>query len=208
MNHLTAACLYTNRCTYKGGTVLEERELIKRVQEGEQEAFEILFNSYKDKALRTVYLMTGDYSSAEDIVQEAFVTCYLSIKGLKNPEYFKTWFYKVLTRLTWRYMKKEKKLIPTDAIADLLEQGQKDTYLEKYQQEKVTEAMYEALLALDKKLQTTCILYYYNGLSIKEIAKVMGCLEGTVKSRLHTIRRKLKGYFEEQQADGVTVHNV
>ena len=109
--------------------------------------------------------------------------------------------------MTWRYMKKERRLVPTEEIADLVEGRQKASYLEKVQQEDVEEAVYQALLHLDKKLQTTCILYYYNGLSIKEIAKVMGCLEGTVKSRLHTTRRKLKGYFEAQQVEDLAVHN-
>ena len=198
MNHLTAACLYTNRCTYKGGSVLEESELIKKVQAGDMQAFEVLFNRYKEKALRTVYLMTGDKTSAEDIVQEAFVTCYLSLSTLKNPEYFKTWFYKLVTRMTWRYMKKERSLVPTEEIMDLVEKTQKEAYTEQKQQAHVEEAVYQALCQLDQKLQTTCILYYYNGLTVKEIAKVMGCLEGTVKSRLHTTRKKLRGYFEAQ----------
>ncbi len=67
---------------------MEEIELIKKVQEGDMRAFGQLFERYKIQAVRTVCLITGDACISEDIVQEAFVKCYLSIKGLKNPEQF------------------------------------------------------------------------------------------------------------------------
>ena len=59
--------------------------------------------------------------------------------------------------------------------------------------------MYEQILRLDYPLQTTLILYYYNELTVKEIAKVMGCFEGTVKSRLYTARKRLKLRLLEQE---------
>jgi len=166
--------------------------LIKKVQEGDLPAFERLFELYKSKALKTVYLMTGDRAISEDIVQEAFVKCYTSIKSLRNPEHFKTWFYKLLTRTTWQYMKKEKKLLPTEDILELVEANSVKSYSDKAQQEEAKNMIYEELTKLEPKLQTTLILYYYNGFSVKEIAKIMGCFEGTVKSRLYTGRCKLK----------------
>lgn len=179
---------------------MEERELIREVQEGNMQAFEQLFERYKYKAMRTAYLMTGDKYTSEDIVQEAFTTCYLSIKSLKSPEYFKTWFFKLLTRIAWRYMKKEKTLIPIEAINKVIESGQDLTAPNEIEQREAKNAVYKEIMKLDYKLQTTIILYYYNELSIKEIAKVMGCLEGTVKSRLHTARKKLKVSLLEESS--------
>lgn len=183
----------------KGGIVLPERELIVKVQRGDINAFEQLFELYKNKALRTVYLMTRNKDVSEDIVQEAFVLCYTSIKGLKNPEYFKTWFYRILTRTTWRYMEKEKRLIPVEHIFEKLEEGYEDTPLEKLEQKETSGLLFQEILKLKPKLQTTLILYYYNEFSIKEIADVMGCLEGTVKSRLYTGRQKLKKNLSKQE---------
>lgn len=171
---------------------MEERELIRKVQEGDMRAFEQLFEQYKYKAMRTAYLITGNKYASEDIVQEAFTTCYLSIKTLKSPEYFKTWFFKLLTRIAWRYIKKEKTLIPTEEINDVIEKNQDLTAPNEIEVRQAKSEVYKEILKLDYKLQTTIVLYYYNELSVKEIAKVMGCLEGTVKSRLHTARKKLK----------------
>lgn len=192
MNQISTICLYIVDASSKGGTVLQEIELIANVQKGDMQAFEQLFERYKCKALRTVYLMTRDKDVSEDIVQEVFVACYISIKGLQNPEYFKTWFYRMLTRTTWRYMEKEKKLIPVEDIFEKLEGSYEQSSLEKLEQKESSKLLYQEILKLQPKLQTTLILYYYNEFSVKEIAKTMGCLEGTVKSRLYTGRRRLK----------------
>lgn len=177
---------------------MEEIELIKQVQKGDMQAFEKLFEKYKHKAIKTAYLLTGNQAMSEDIVQEAFTTCYLSIKKLKHPEYFKTWFFKLLTHIAWRAMKKEKVLMPVAEIYEMIEDQAIRNNTHKVQEEKET-LLYEEILKLNIKLQTTLILYYYNELTVKEIAKVMGCLEGTVKSRLHTGRMKLKENLIKKQ---------
>lgn len=192
MNQISTTCLYIVDASNKGGTVLQERELVVNVQNGDMQAFEQLFELYKYKALRTIYSMTRDKDISEDIVQEVFVSCYTSIKDLKNPEYFKTWFYRMLTRTTWRYMEKEKRLIPVEDISRKLECSNEKSSLEKVEQKESSELLYQEILKLQPKLQTTLILYYYNEFSVKEIAQTMGCLEGTVKSRLYTGRRRLK----------------
>lgn len=171
---------------------MEEIELIRKVQEGNMKAFEELFERYKYIAMRTAYLMTGNKHTSEDIVQGAFTKCYLSIKTLRSPEYFKTWFLKLLTRIAWRYMKHEKSLIPTEEINEVIEKNQDSTAPNEVEQDIIKSEVYEEILKLDYKLQTVIILHYYNGLNVKEIAKIMEYLEGTVKSRLHTARKKLK----------------
>lgn len=192
MNQIRTTCLYRVDASEKGGTVLQERELVVNVQQGDMKAFEQLFDLYKHKALRTVYSMTRDKDVSEDIVQEVFVSCYISIKGLQNPEYFKTWFYRVLTRTAWRYMDKEKRLIPVEDILKKSEDSHRNSSLEKLELKESSELIYQEIIKLKPKIQTTLILYYYNEFSVKEIAQIMECLEGTVKSRLHTGRRKLK----------------
>lgn len=192
MNQIITNCLYIVDASNKGGKVLQERELVINVQKGDMQAFEQLFELYKCKALRTIYSMTRDKDISEDIVQEVFVSCYTSIKSLQNPEYFKTWFYRILTRTTWRYMEKEKRLIAVENIFRKSEDSYENSSLEKIEQKESSELLYQEILKLQPKLQTTLILYYYNEFSVKEIAQIMRCLEGTVKSRLYTGRRRLK----------------
>ena len=171
---------------------MQEKELVINVQKGDMQAFERLFELYKHKALRTVYSMTRDKDVSEDIVQEVFVVCYTSIGNLQSPEYFKTWFYRILTRTTWRYMEKQRKLVPVKEIFIKSEDSYEDSSLEKLEQKESSKIIYKEIGKLKPKLQTTLILYYYNEFSVKEIARIMECLEGTVKSRLYTARHKLK----------------
>lgn len=192
MNQISSTCLYIVDASKKGGILLQEKELIINVQNGDMQAFEQLFDLYKCKALRTVYSMTRDKDVSEDIVQEAFVACYTSIAGLKNPEYFKTWFYRILTRTTWRYMKKKRELIPVKEVFGRSEISNDKLPLDNLEEKEFSKLIYKEIQKLKPKLQTTLILYYYNEFSVKEIAEIMSCLEGTVKSRLYTGRRRLK----------------
>jgi len=85
--------------------------LLKRIQGGDGQAFEVLLEQYSGKALRTAYLITGRKDIIEDAVQEAFVQCYRKIKGLRDPATFETWFYRLLTRNLPTYLPEGYKLI-------------------------------------------------------------------------------------------------
>ncbi|ONI39140.1 hypothetical protein AN640_01970 [Candidatus Epulonipiscium fishelsonii] len=171
-------------------------DIIEKIQQGNLKAFEVLFNEYKDKAFKTAYLITHNKDISEDIVQETFAACYINIKKLKHPEYFKTWFYIILTRNAWKYSSKSKKEVIMDNIYDKVEEANfKNT---QHNMEDLDNSILNTeIKKLNTKLQTTLILYYYNDLDVKEIAKIMGCFEGTVKSRLHTARNKLKNALIE-----------
>ncbi|MGL5677336.1 MAG: RNA polymerase sigma factor [Cellulosilyticaceae bacterium] len=171
---------------------MNQIDLVKEVQEGNMKAFEQLFENYKGSALKTIYLLTNNKSMSEDILQEVFVLCYLNIKSLRNPSYFKTWFFKILTHTTWTYMKKEGKLILTEDMSIYTEAHTSTVWQEDIRANEMKSELYEQIERLEVKLKVVVILYYYNDFSIREIAKTMGCLEGTVKSRLYRARKQLE----------------
>lgn len=165
--------------------------LIKSCQQGDETAFEELYKIYATKALRTVYLLVNRRDIAEDILQEAFFECYRDMKKLRSPEAFETWFYRILVRSTWRLATKERKAIH-DNIDDYVEYLKKEKNdFEFMESDPQTNMIREIVNHLSIPLRTTIILYYYNDMSIKEIAKVMNCLQGTVKSRLYNGRKYL-----------------
>ncbi|NMM61305.1 RNA polymerase sigma factor [Clostridium sp. P21] len=172
---------------------MDEFNIIQRCKEGDMDAFNNLYKRYSSKALKTVYLICGRNNIAEDIVQEAFIKCYKEIKNLKNPETFQAWFYRLLTRITWRYCSKEKNHLHIESIND-----NKDIIADSLavsdiaEKSEIRELVNIAVNKLSIPLKTTVILYYYNELSIKEISKVLGCFQGTVKSRLHNARKLLE----------------
>ena len=172
---------------------MNEADLILNIQKGNSDSFNQLYRLYQSKAVRTAYLITGNQASAEDVAQEAFVKCYFEIAKLKNPQCFRSWFYRLLVRTAWRYAKTEKKNVP---VQDIFEESNTSTVQsieQQYLNTEISKILYEQIQMLDDKKRTVVMLYYYSELSTKEIAHVMGCLEGTVKSRLHSARNILKG---------------
>lgn len=155
-------------------------------------AFEEIFEIYKNQAIRYAYLITNNKFTSEDIVQETFVKCYLKIKDLKNVEQFKSWLFKILTRTAWDYMKKDKAVLPVEDIFEKAKNENIDKSLHSYIRNEESKMLRAEIDNLELKQKTVIVLYYFNGFTIKEIAKIMGCFEGTVKSRLHSARKNLK----------------
>lgn len=180
-----------------------ERKMIQRMQQGEEEAFSWLFQKYQNRILRMAYLISGNYADSEDIVQETFVKCYTYRKHLKDPEKFEPWLYQIMTRTAWRLLKKNRREQPAEEIRDEYEPGQDGTPLETVLRSEEREQLWMAVRNLEIRQRTAVVLYYYNQMSTKEIARAMGCLEGTVKSRLHTARKRLKGQLDTGEKEGV-----
>jgi len=178
---------------------MNEFDLIVSIQNGDSDSFRKLYELYRNKAVRTAYLITGNGATAEDVVQEAFVKCYFEIGKLQNPQCFRTWFYKLLVRTAWRYAKTEKKNVPVQDVFEESKTAGEKSVEQQYLDAERSNLLYEQIRKLDKKKRTAVMLFYYSELSTKEIARVMGCLEGTVKSRLHFARKILKNNLELSQ---------
>lgn len=180
---------------------MEETELAEQMISGSREAFEALMEQYRPKALRAAYLISGNHADSEDIVQETFVDCYLNRRKLKNPGAFKSWFYRILSRNAWRICRRAKREQPSEEIGSQ-ETDAPGELLNRVVLKEEEAALYEAVRKLPVKQRTVIILYYYNEMSLKEIAKVCGCMEGTVKSRLFHGKEKLKIMLEDQEKGG------
>ena len=179
-----------------------EEVLVRRLQAGDEGAFDELFALYQKQAVRTAALITGDAALAEDVAQETFVLCLLHINDLREPSRFRPWFFRTLTRSAWKVM--QNKLLAID-LRNLPEIAAET---EPYPSEKAAayEKLYRALDGLGRKQRTTIILYYFNDLSIKEIAEATGTLESTVKTRLFAARRRLKQVLEAEEQKGEVVY--
>ena len=155
---------------------MDEENIVRRMIDGDMEAFGTLMERYEKPALRAAWLISGNAADSEDIVQETFTACYLNRKKLREPAAFKTWFYRILTRSAWKICKKTGRECP--------------------EEERI---LFEAVEKLPPKQKTVLILYYYNGMPIREIAKVCGVFEGTVKSRLYHAKEQLKKVLTQEE---------
>ena len=163
---------------------MDEENIVRRMINGDMDAFGELMEKYERPALRAAWLISGNAADSEDIVQETFTACYLNRKKLRDPAAFKTWFYR-----------KEQ---PEEEPAS----GQADTgrsVLENCIMKEEERILYEAVEKLPPKQKTVLILYYYNDMPIREIARVCGVFEGTVKSRLFHAKEQLKQILTQEE---------
>ncbi len=174
---------------------MTEERIIEELKQGNISFLDELFEIYGAPALKTAYLITLDRYMAEDILQETFIQCCRNIGSLKDNSAFKPWFYKILTRLAFREIKKAKKLVPVEDVYT------RDTAVsDEYFKDRENSGLYTYIDKLKPKLKTTLILFYYDEMSIKEIARAMSCNEGTVKSRLSRARKQLKCLIGSREA--------
>ena len=177
----------------EGGNSMEQatESLAAQMIQGDIQAFDQLMERFYQKLLRMAYLISGSYADSEDIVQETFVICWANRGRIRDPKHFSSWLYKTMTREAWRYCKKSRREQPMEEVFGEQEPGG-SSLLEEVVARSRDQELYEAIKKLPVKQRTAVILYYFNELSTKEAAAVMGCLEGTVKSRLYTAREYLK----------------
>lgn len=160
---------------------------------GVQETRDILIDYIKenqDKLYRIAFSYTKEEESSLDIVQEAIEKALKNIYKLKNPEYVKTWFYRILINESLQYVRKNKKLI-TYNITDF----ENDKFLSEDIKPKDID-VYEYIQKLNDKLKTVIILRFFEDMKIEEIAKITKTNVSTVKSRLYKGLKELKNFIE------------
>lgn len=177
---------------------MDEENIVRQMIAGDMDAFGKLMKQYEKPALRAAWLISGNAADSEDIVQEAFTICYLNRKKLRDPAQFRTWFYRILTRSAWKICRKAKRERPEEEPAsrqsDLGQSALKNCIIKEEGQ-----ILYEAVEKLPPKQKTVLILYYYNNMTIREIARVCGVFEGTVKSRLFHAKERLKELLTQEE---------
>lgn len=102
---------------------MDQVTAVLQAQQGDKDSFRFLVETYQSHALSTAFFLTQHHYTAQDVVQEAFVQCYLHLSELRNPAQFKWWFYRILTRIAWRKKEKDVKAIP---IADIFPAKEKE----------------------------------------------------------------------------------
>jgi RNA polymerase sigma-70 factor, ECF subfamily len=168
--------------------------LIRRAQAGDEEAFGLMFEEYKNLVYRTTYLTLGTAADAEDIVQEVFLQVHRSLDSYDpNRGAFSTWLYRITVNrcLNWRRGRPH-----TDSLEDLAGDEATGTAGHPADGYEEDDSVRRALDRLNKKLRVVVILRHYWDLSYAEIAQIMDLPLGTVKSRLNLAMRQMRDDLE------------
>ncbi|MGI5948698.1 RNA polymerase sigma factor [Peptoniphilus sp.] len=171
---------------------MDGSKIIEGIKAGDKNSFDELYDKYYLMLFRTAYLILGNSYDAEDVTQDAFVSIYVNIKSLKDPDKLKPWMFSILKNSAYKKYKNKKRELPDEEIQLKVD---KETYT--IEDEFVVKSeIQDALMSLNKKQREVIVLFYYNDLTIKEIASALGVFEGTVKSRLFKARKVLKKELE------------
>ena len=181
---------------------MSEEELIRRSQAGDWNAFELLLERHRTVLARTAYLTTRDRESVQDVMQEALVQVWRDLPSYKSYGSFKAWMVKILmNKARKHYRKKRVQTVPLEAAAQV--SGNVEGPEEAVERAELTHRLRQALDLLTTDHREALVLRYYNDLTVPEIAKVLGCQEGTIKSRLSRALSRLEQTHSELESAAV-----
>lgn len=181
----------------------QEIMLVRAVQNKEQKSFEELYTKYYKKIYAIAFATTKNVPDAEDILQITFSKVWLSISSLEDPSAFNTWVQKIAINESNNLLNKRKPSVSIDDEEDEspVTELEPDLMLpEVYaEQEDLSARLRKIIYELSDVQRQTVMLFYFDNLTISEIAQIMDCNESTVKSRLYLARKAIRTEIEEQE---------
>ncbi len=174
--------------------------LVERAQAGDREAFGLLVEKYQRRLLRLVMRMVRDPAEAEDVTQEAFVKAYRALPSFRGESAFYTWLYRIGVNTAKNWLLANGRRMPTvSEIGDEESGGIDDSGLLRDDEtperillsKQIGETVDAAMAALSEDLRTAIVLREIEGMSYEEIAEVMDCPIGTVRSRIFRAREAI-----------------
>jgi len=187
-------------------TSMQDAELIARARVGDRMAFEELVYRYDKQVLSIAARYVQSAEDAKDIYQEVFMRVYRALPKFELRSEFSTWLFRITTNvcLSHRSRRKRHTHSPLDGDADedhgapFAESIPGDEATDRSTEgAEIAQHIQEAVDRLSPKLKMAFVLKHYEGLKIKEIAKMMSCTEGTVKKYLFTATQKIRHELSE-----------
>lgn len=177
-----------------------DQELVERAQKGDKRAFELLVVKYQRKLARLLSRMVRDPAEIEDITQESFIKAYRALPQFRGESAFYTWLYRIAVNTAKNYLVARGRRAPTTTEFNAEEaEGFEDAELlrdiatpdAELQTKQIANAVNKAVEALPEELRTAITLREIEGLSYEEIAQMMNCPIGTVRSRIFRAREAI-----------------
>jgi RNA polymerase sigma-70 factor (ECF subfamily) len=179
---------------------MDEQELIRRVQEGDERAFAQIMALYKDKIVNYLYQFTGDYQKAVELSQETFIRVFFKAKKYRPIAPLSSWIYAIASNLAKTECRRSRKM-STVSLEELPNSYSSGTYYEDPADPGLGRNLREALEALHPRYRVPVVLKDMEGFSQEEIAKIINRPVGTVKARISRGREQLRKTLEKARKD-------
>ena len=184
----------------KTETLVTDEQLMVELQQGNRNAFDDLVNRYHQDAIRLAYYYAANWEDARDLSQDAFIKVYQQAHMFDTSQAFRPWFFRILVNHTLNFLKRKKRI----RFSSLFERNGTNLQSDGYFAEQVQDPgngetefytkhlVWNALNQLTPHHRSVLVLHEIEGLKEYEIADILKCSVGTVKSRLHYARKKMK----------------
>ena len=164
--------------------------LVRRAKAGDYQAFDLLVLKYQSRLISTAFRFVKDIHIAEDLVQESFIKSFNSLASFREDSSFYTWIYRITVNTSKNFLvskKRKNELLSSDISEDQtydIEYEDTDTPEDLLQASQLKKLITETIDQLGEDTKTALTLRELDGLSYEEIAKVVNCPVGTVRSRI------------------------
>ena len=182
----------------------EEMALVEKARAGDLSAYDDLVRRYQERIYGTIYHMTSNHEDANDLAQETFIKAFQALKSFKGGSSFYTWVYRIAVNKTINFLKQRKNRLGmslndldfnAENDPDLLALISHKTPRREAGLAELQEKLNEAMGKLSEVHRLVVTLHDVQGVPHEEIAKIMDCNIGTVRSRLFYARQQLQGFL-------------
>ncbi len=178
------------------GSTLIDSELVRRVQQGDKAAFDLLVVKYQQKVINLISRFISDHSECYDVAQETFIKAYKALGNFRGDSQFYTWLYRIAANTAKNHLASRGRKSPAYSVdVDDAEHFNGESGLKDYTNpenllmtDEIKQTIYRAIENLPDDLKSAITLREIEGLSYEEIAEVMDCPIGTVRSRIFRAR--------------------
>jgi RNA polymerase sigma-70 factor (ECF subfamily) len=178
-----------------------DQQLVERAQRGDKRAFDLLVVKYQRKLARLLSQFIRDAAEVEDVTQETFIKAYRSLSSFRGDSAFYTWLYRIGINAAKNFLVAQKRRASTTInefdieVAENFEEGSQlrelNTPENELMSKQIAQTVHQALQALPEELRSAITLREIEGLSYEEIASIMSCPTGTVRSRIFRAREAI-----------------
>jgi RNA polymerase sigma-70 factor (ECF subfamily) len=171
----------------------EDAEFVSRILDGDIAAFEALYHKYKRQLYQTALAITGDSGAAEEVLQDSFVRAYAAMERVDASVSLAPWLHRIAVNLSYNWTNRHRRWpLDIDTWIDRLIAGPAASPEHAAEGSEIRDVVLEAVASLGFKQRAVVVLFYLQGFSLSEIAYVLDCPVGTVKSRLHYACKALR----------------
>ncbi len=171
-----------------------DSEVIRKVQEGDVDEFALLVRKYQSLAYGLAFSLAGDFATAEDICQDAFIAAYRNLGRLREPERFAPWLKRIVRNTATDYLRGAGRMqlaLENKVVAGQIQKSS-DTGKQNPEEDEFARQIRDVLMQLPEKARTAVSLRYMDDFTYQSAAEFLGIKVGTFKKRLHDGRRLLQ----------------